>query len=356
MRYKLKGWLQHWHLSLFEKVILINSLLLLAEALAALWVTSHALESHHFLIDTTFLVLATLLGISINALLLRASFRPLFRLLAVIRAVSGGLTEARADEHPADAEAGELARAFNTMLDGLEQMRREQAALILRAREEELRRIARELHDESSQNLTALLVYCEFLTQTLQALPAEAISVEAREQLAGGYQQLNELAQRTLDNVRALSQQLRPPVRDDLGLLAALRWLAEDCQRRLHLTVDLALDDTPLLHDLPSLYETTLFRIAQESLTNVVRHAQTHRAWLALQSEEEAIVLRVRDEGCGYDPQQPSGGLGILSMRERALLLGGRLTMHSRRGEGTLVEVRLPLPPAPPETGSPPDG
>src|SRR5713226_7782106 len=111
--------LRRLRLSLFEKVILANSLVLICEALAGLWVTSHNLEAHHYLIDTSFIVLATLLTLLINVILLRASFRPLFELLRTMRAVSAGKRNARATTNTSDPEIGELAQAFNTMLDRL---------------------------------------------------------------------------------------------------------------------------------------------------------------------------------------------------------------------------------------------
>ena len=109
-----------WRLSLFEKVILANSILLIGEALVGLWVTSHTLEAQHYLIDTSFLILAALLGLFINVLLLRASFRPLFTLLSTIRAIGRGKTSERASITQSDAEISELAQAFNAMLDQLE--------------------------------------------------------------------------------------------------------------------------------------------------------------------------------------------------------------------------------------------
>jgi len=226
-------------LSLFEKVILANSLVLVGEALVGLWVTSHNIESHHYLIDTTFIVLATLFSLLVNILLLRASFRPLFSLLHTIRAVSAGETQERALVTSSDPEIGELARAFNSMLDRLETARREQAMLILQAQEEERHRLALELHDESSQNLTALLVHTEILSQTLQVLPDTSITADARVQVNEGLKCLASLTQRTLDNIRTLAQQLRPSVLDDLGLQAAFRWLAEDARQRLQLSVEL---------------------------------------------------------------------------------------------------------------------
>src|SRR5260370_2033637 len=122
--------MRRWRLSLFEKVILANSLMLLVLALAGLWVTSHNLEAHHYLIDTAFIVVATLLSLLINVLLLRASFRPLFGLLRTIRAVSAGETDTRAVATPSDSEIGELARAFNSILHHLQHPKPDQPDFI----------------------------------------------------------------------------------------------------------------------------------------------------------------------------------------------------------------------------------
>jgi two-component system, NarL family, sensor histidine kinase UhpB len=283
-------------------------------------------------------------------LILRASFRPLFSLLRTIREVSGGKVNARATMTVTDSEISELAQAFNTMLDRLETARREQAMLILQAQEEERRRIALELHDESSQNLTALLIHTEILSQSL---PAAAMTKEAREQLRASLNQLEQLTQRTLEDIRTLAQQLRPGVLDDLGLQAAFRWLAEDSRQRLHLDVALHLDDSEddeqnnHTSALPALYETTLFRIAQECLTNVARHAHAGHVWLSLAQDSQAIFLQVRDDGCGYDPLQRHEGLGVFGMRERAALLGGKIEIQSDAEQGTTVQAILPLPTMP---------
>jgi two-component system sensor histidine kinase UhpB len=346
---------ERWRLSLFEKVILVNTCMLIGEALAGLWVTSHSLEAHHYLIDTSFIVAATLCSLLINILLLRASFRPLFSLLRTIRAIAAGDTTRRAIDVPADSEIGELALAFNGMLDQLETSRRQQAMLILQAQEEERRRIARELHDESSQNLTALLVHTEILNQTLQNMPETSTLKNVRAQLSTGLHQLTQLTQGTLENVRTLALQLRPGVLDDLGLDAALRWLAEDFRQRLQLPVELHIDGLEgALRELgdqrdqgdrqyPALYATTLFRIAQECLTNAARHAQAQNVSITFKQDAQHISLRVHDDGCGYDPTRRSSGLGIIGMRERAALLGGKLVISSQPGKGTGVEAILPL-------------
>src|SRR5258708_17581201 len=266
-----------WRFSFFERVILANSIMLLGEGLVGLWFTSHNIEAHHYLIDTSFIVVATLLGLCINILLLRASFRPLFALLTTMRAVSSGKTDERAHISPSDAEISELAQAFNSMLDRLETTRREQATLILQAQEEERRRLSLELHDESSQNLTALLIHIEVLSQHLHALPDTSVTTDVRKQLDGGLQYLAGLSQQTLEHIRTLAPQLRPSVLDRLGLCAALRWLADDGRQRLHLAVELDVDgieETLRTYTYPPTYETSIFRIAHESLSDVARHAQ----------------------------------------------------------------------------------
>ncbi len=335
-----------WRLSLFEKVILVNTCMLVCEALAGLWVTSHSLESHHYLIDTAFLVVATLSSLLINILLLRASFRPLFNLLRTIRAVGAGKTSLRAVDIATDSEIGELALAFNGMLDQLELSRRQQAVLILQAQEEERRRLARELHDESSQNLTALLVHTEVLRKTLQNASQALSSQKVNEQIQTGLQQLSQLTQTTLENIRMLALQLRPGVLDDLGVEAAFRWLADDCRQRLHLAVELHMDgleETLREQEHSALYATTLFRIAQECLTNAARHGQAQHVVITCERASALLHIYVSDDGRGFDTTGAPAGLGITGMRERAALLGGQIAITSQPGKGTAVEACFPL-------------
>ncbi len=320
--------------------------MLIVEALAGLWVTSHNLESHHYLIDTSFIVLAALFILITNIALMHTSFRPLFRLQATMRAVSMGQTDMRSTV-PADPDIGELARTFNEMLDQMEEARREQAMGILSAQEEERRRVARELHDETSQRLTALLIHTEILSQRLTTLPVSSIPEETRTQLEEGCSSLTQLAQGTLDTIRVLAQQLRPSVLDDLGLEAALRWLAEDSRQRFHLAVDFHIDvqeHAAHLAHLPPDYETALFRIAQESLTNAARHAHARHINCSLCYDRHDMLLTISDDGCGFDLSPPKAGLGIRGMRERATLLGGALNLHSSQQKGTTIQAIFPLP------------
>ncbi|MBE3560934.1 MAG: sensor histidine kinase [Ktedonobacteraceae bacterium] len=344
----LRNWVQRWRLSLFEKVILVNSLMLVGEAIVGLWVTRHSIEVHHYLIDTGFIILATIFTLFINIILLRASFRPLFHLLTIIRMVSSGNTRARATITDPTLEVGELAQAFNSMLDRLEEVRREQTMLILQAQEDERRRIGLELHDETGQNLTALLVHTELLHQKLLILPETDVSLQARQQMTADLRQLNRLAQQILENIRVLAQQLRPSVLDDLGLLAAFRWLVEDSEQRLHLPTELKVEGLEKTsHPLPPPIETALFRIAQESLTNIARYAHAQHVWITLTRDQQCVTLQIRDDGCGFDTARRTTTLGIPGMCQRAESLNGTLTIHSQPEQGTTVQAQIPLPATP---------
>jgi len=337
---------KRWQLSLFEKVILANSLILIGEAVAGLWVTSHNIETHHYFIDTGFIVLATLIGLVVNIFLLRASFRPLFTLLTTMRAVSKGKTNERVTGIAPGSEIGELAHTLNTMLDHLETARREQSLLIVQAQEEERRRLALELHDESSQNLTALLVHIEVLKQMLQTSAETASLQETHQRLKQELDYLTGITRQTLEDIRVLAQQLRPSVLDDLGLQAALRWLAEDVRQRLQLSVELHMENIELLlqaNTQRAVYETTLFRIAQESLTNVARHAHAQHVTISLVQKQGRIRLHIHDDGNGFDPLSQKQGLGIFNMRERAALLDGTIHIEAQPGRGTTIEAVLPL-------------
>jgi two-component system NarL family sensor kinase len=208
---------------------------------------------------------------------------------------------------------------------------------ILRIQEAERGRISRELHDGVGQSLTALKMQLEMLERS--APPDQAA---LRSRLA----ELTRIADRALQDVRQLSRLLRPQMLDELGLVPTLRWLARTVQEGTGLGVQLSVEGMEERVD-PDL-ETIVYRLVQEALTNVAKHAQASSAHVRLRRGRGRLLLSVRDEGRGFDPGQAlgaddTGGGGLRGMRDRVDLFGGKFELRSAAGEGTSVEVELPL-------------
>ena len=218
----------------------------------------------------------------------------------------------------------------------LRQSREEIKELALAAsnlREQEKRRIARELHDELGQALTALKIDVGWLRGNLAAAPAE---------VAGKLAAMQVLIDGTVAATRRISSDLRPLVLDDLGLAAAADWLTQGFSARTGIPCELAASRDLTLAD-P--YATTIFRVLQESLTNVAKHAKASQVEVTLEKTDAEVTLTVRDNGSGFAvdaPRRPAS-YGLLGMRERAALLGGNVHIDTSPGHGTCIEVRLPI-------------
>jgi signal transduction histidine kinase len=203
-------------------------------------------------------------------------------------------------------------------------------------REEERTRLARELHDELGQALTAIRID---LAALKTAPGREWQSIDG----------ILSLVDETIRAVRRISSELRPGILDHLGLVAALEWAAEEFQTRTGIECKVSLPETNPAIDPER--ATALFRIFQETLTNIARHAGATEARVGLSLENGHVSLEVRDNGRGISADQlaASGSLGILGMRERTLLLGGEFTIAGDPGSGTTVRVRIPIANPPPE-------
>lgn len=250
----------------------------------------------------------------------------------------------RASQIVEDERQNQLAAARRARLQALEQVQRdleekeELRRQLLRhtviAQEEERGRIARELHDETAQFLTALTLN---LATLRNALPQ---SLEVSDIL----DRLQSLSRQMSQGISRMVRDLRPAQLDDLGLVAALEYLADDERRRSGL--DVSMDVQGSQHRLDPLIETVLFRVAQEALTNIVRHAQTDKSHLRLEVRPDEAVLCVQDWGVGFDVEEelrPPRGWGIAGMQERVESIGGQLHLKSSPGTGTVVEVAVPL-------------
>lgn len=219
----------------------------------------------------------------------------------------------------------------------IELQSREMTKRILQAQEEERKRIARELHDETAQALSTLLINIDLLE--LQLPPSEP-------RLQTGLERLRVLAKRTLDGTRALSHDLRPTILDDVGLVAAIHWLAEEWTQSFGVPVVLNVDDADSRR-LPPETEVALFRIVQEALTNAGKYANATEVNVSLEFPDGTARLTVEDDGEGFDARRattPSrhGGLGLYGMRERTELIGGTFRIESTPGEGTRITVAAP--------------
>ena len=229
---------------------------------------------------------------------------------------------------PDSAEVARLHSAFARMLRRLEAERSRTASAVLQAQEAERARLARDLHDEANQALTGVLLRLE---ATMQDAPPR-LHDELRETQAVATQAMSELLR--------LARELRPAALDDLGLASALRTKADEFARGTQIRTDLDVG-AGSVDELDGDEQLVVYRVVQEGLSNVAQHARAARVAVTLHRDGAATVLRIADDGRGFDPQRPAPGLGLTGMRERAGLAGGGLTVASAPGKGTTVELRL---------------
>jgi two-component system sensor histidine kinase UhpB len=268
------------------------------------------------------------------ALMLLANLWALGRVLAPLRkltALMARIDPDRPGERITDIgsygpDVAALSDAFNQMLDRLERERHESARVALAAQEGERQRLAAELHDEIGQTLTAAAIQIEHAADVGRDSPPDL-------------RRIADSVRRSLDEVRRIARELRPEALDDLGLVNALISLCSRLASQGGLRIERQLEKLPGIS--PDL-ELVIYRVAQESLTNVVRHAQASRATVSLAAGSRAATLSIVDDGRGLPADLPAHTAGISGMRERARLLHGRLEIESKPGEGTTVRLELP--------------
>ncbi len=366
---------------LLYKVLLANSVVILLGATVGTYLATRlhgANDSSGLIALVGFIVTGLLVSVLINYALLKVALAPLAQLRDTMRHAQAGDLTQKATITGQDPEADQLASAFNAMLAAIDELSRSRASHILHAQEQERKRIARELHDETSQALTTLLI-------GLALLDESASDEHARTRVA----EMRTLVHQTLRAVRNLSLDLRPSALDDLGLLPALRWYVKEYQQKCDVAVELTASG--LKERLPAEIETAIYRIVQESLTNTARHAHARHAWVMIREEHAThehdaaptrasayvpsgvisynegtvggndaetagpmnatnrIVVTIRDDGAGFDAAAAlkrswqDRGLGLAGMRERAMLLNGVFTLASRPNQGTTITVSVPL-------------
>lgn len=328
-------------LPITSKILIANTAIVVSGAIGGTWFTlaiARGLrDADYYGLVALFAGLGALVSVIVNYLVLRAAFAPLRSLEATVTAVRNGDVLARAPHlATSDPAIDKLRETLNGMLDALAGYRgqlRATSSKIITAQEEERRRISRELHDETAQALTSLLIRLR-LVQNARTLE------EAHREIA----ELRELTVQTIEEVRKLAIELRPTTLDNLGLVAAIEWYCRDYRERIGATIAFDVHGTPRrVH--PEI-ELVVYRVAQEALTNIARHAGASEASVVLAFSDDSLEMRIRDNGIGFDPssidEREERGLGLFGMRERVELVGGSFSIRGGPGIGTVLVMRVP--------------
>lgn len=336
--------------SLREQVVAVNLLLVVLTLFAASVAAGLDLTIDDGRRQFLVLAWAAVLSLLVNMLMLRRRFRPLEQLIEDVESIDPAnpaeskhafAAPLEADGRPIE-EIQRLGGAFRELLERVEAERRRSGRLVLRAQEEERGRVARDLHDEVNQSLTAILVRLE------------AVAQGAPERMAGELRELKALAGQAMDELLRLARQLRPAALDDHGLAAAIEGQARRFEEQTGVPVALRLGTDGA--GLDGERDTVIYRVAQEALANVARHAGAREVSLTLSESPGGVTLEVRDDGAGFNPaalaagretapaagRTTGAGLGLDGMAERARLVGGRLQIESAPGAGTRVRLVVP--------------
>lgn len=300
--------------------------------------TIHAIVATHVRHILSWVALVLALGLSVTYGLTTILTKPISQLAEATRAVGRGNFKWQTPVWAKD-EIGTLGTAFSEMREELrrrEEMRVQLLAKVIGAQETERKRIARELHDETSQALTSLMV-------GLKLIEDSSSDPQVNRKIA----ELRALTVQTLNEVHHLAIELRPPLLDDLGLFAAIQRYTQEYSVKTHIRVDCHVSDANGQRLSPE-REVAVYRITQEALTNIARHAEAKNVSVVLGYRGSSLVAIIEDDGKGFDVNQImiSGNgksLGVFGMYERAFLVGGKLTIESQPGSGTTVFLEVPL-------------
>ena len=323
--------------SLIGQIVAANVVLFALTLLAASVAAGLDLGSSNERWEFMIIALAIVLTLCTNLWMLQRRFRPLERLIDEIEAIDPAEPsplELRRD-NPVE-EIDRLASSFHGLLQRIDEERRRSGQLAMRAQEEERRRLARDLHDEVNQALTAILLRLEALAQDTPAANLDEVD------------ELKRLVNQAMEELLNLARQLRPTALDDHGLMPAVETQLKRFSARTGVEVSLNAEGDA--NHLPEDVQTAVYRILQEALANIGRHAGATAVAVDIEAEGELLELRVRDDGAGFDPaalaraangEGPGAGLGLSGMAERARLAGGELDVRSAPGGGTTVTLRI---------------
>jgi two-component system sensor histidine kinase UhpB len=320
-----------------RRVAVVDILVILVGAVGGTLLARRLSGGNPWPLIATFFVVGSAAVVLFDYFMLRYAFRSLEDLSRVMATIHKGEGGSSVPADPSDRGLSTATEALATMLDRLEGESHAYSSLIFASIEEERRRIGRELHDETSQSLAAALLDIDIAERGFGEC-----SPEVKERVDNA----RALITHCLGQIRLLVYDLRPSMLDDFGLVPALRWYVKSHLEPSGLAVETDFEDGE--GRLPADVETGLYRIAQESLANVMKHSGATRASLRLETKPGYAVVAIEDNGVGFaagaDKQRDGGhGVGLLSMRERAASLGGTLHVESSAGRGTRVHVVIPI-------------
>lgn len=332
------------------KILTANTATILVWGVGAIWLADNHVRGTDSVESYLSLVAGGIvLSVLTNFYVVKAALRPLSSLEAVVQEVQRGNLHARADLGAlSDPTFDHLSQTLNAMLDRLDtytaaivaEKTRSQllAAEVIKAQEAERQRVARELHDETSQALATLIISVEMI---------EAQVAPEQTALAVGLAEIKALTTRMLESIRQLAYDLRPTMLDDLGLVPAVRWCMKSHLEKMG--VEAHLDSVGFDQRLDPELETAVYRIVQESITNIAKHAKARHVKIELRADDAVVTASIEDDGVGFDVDRVLNssarerGLGLFGMQERALVLDGQLDYHSIPGFGTRITAILPL-------------
>jgi two-component system sensor histidine kinase UhpB len=334
-------WQRFFYLPILRRVFIANTIVIIIGAVGGTLLTRQLVLFGNLRLILLFASLGIGLTLLVNYMILRTSLQPLQDLRnAVLKVESGQTTLLESTLMQADPDIHDLVVAINAMLERLEG-RTSQLRLLsegaINMQEEERKRIARALHDDTAQAVSTILLQLERLENEL---PEERTDLKKR------LGESRQLAARMLEDLRKNIWDLRPTILDDLGLVPAIRWYARTRLEETGARVNFDLDEEIRLEPYQ---ETMLFRICQEAVGNVQRHARAENVAICLAKEAAQVCLEIKDDGRGFDVERTAEEavsrkqLGILGIQERVSLVGGKVKVESTPGQGTCLHVCIPL-------------
>ncbi len=326
-------------LSLLTKLLTANAFIILLVIIGGAWSARHFHDVSIIALMVIFGVAGSAASVIAGYLIMRNYFRPLVEFRRAVESVRGGLPPSIAAHSDSDPTIGGVIRSVRDALDRLEDESLWCTTRLLNSIEQERQRIGRELHDQTSQTLATALINLKLADSAMGGnLP------DARKKLAA----VKRLIEHSLEQIKICVYDLRPVMLDDLGLVPTLRWHIKTHLAGTGLSITTDFEDAVLRA--PRDIETTLYRVAQEALANVIRHAHATRVSIRLEIKPEYAVLAIADNGKGFDPnvevigdKNDYGGLGLHIIRERAKLAKGTLHIESAKGRGTQINIVVPI-------------